>query len=275
MTRTFRSALLAAAAAAAVGAGFAAPAAACIDTPYIGAVCFFAGNFCPQGYLPADGRLLAIQQNPALYSIVGTIYGGDGKSTFALPDLRGRGPIGPGTGPGLAPVTLGQPVGSAQVTLTANNIPPHTHPAAFSSGSITGTTTGNVTIPVTFDSTTTTLPVTGSVSVKALSVATTGGANTPTPTNNTVGRVNAGSLTFYPPNSATDVATPATASLSASASSLKANATGPAQLTVAGTASGTVTVAPNQTTTAAVATRSPSLGLTTCIAELGLYPPRP
>lgn len=75
---------------------------------FIGEVKMFAGNFAPRGWALCDGQLLSIAQNEALFSILGTTYGGDGRTTFALPDLRGGVPVGHGTAPGLAPVQLGQ-----------------------------------------------------------------------------------------------------------------------------------------------------------------------
>lgn len=97
------------------------------DFNHLGDVNLFAGNFAPGGFLPADGRLLPISQHDALFAVLGTTYGGDGQTTFALPDLRGRAPIGMGNGPGLSPRTLGQTVGTDSVTLTTANLPPHIH----------------------------------------------------------------------------------------------------------------------------------------------------
>lgn len=96
----------------------------------MGEVTMFAGNFAPRNYALAQGQLIAISQNQALYSILGTTYGGDGRTTFALPDLRGRAPVAPGTGPGLPAVQLGQKIGAPSVTLTAQQMPPHTHAAS-------------------------------------------------------------------------------------------------------------------------------------------------
>ncbi len=89
----------------------------------------FAGNFAPRGWAFCDGQLLAVSQNDALFSLFGTIYGGDGRTTFGLPDLRGRVPIHAGTGPGLSPRRLGLKGGAENVTLTTNQLPSHTHPA--------------------------------------------------------------------------------------------------------------------------------------------------
>ena len=95
---------------------------------FVGEIKMFAGNFAPRGYAFCDGQLLAVSQNDALFSLYGTIYGGDGKTTFGLPDLRGRIPVHAGQGPGLSSRKLGQKTGSEQVTLTTNQIPSHNHP---------------------------------------------------------------------------------------------------------------------------------------------------
>lgn len=87
----------------------------------------FAGNFAPRGWAFCDGQLLAVSQNDALFSLFGTIYGGDGRTTFGLPDMRGRIPIHAGSGPGLSPRPLGSKAGSEQETLTVNQLPSHTH----------------------------------------------------------------------------------------------------------------------------------------------------
>lgn len=94
---------------------------------YIGEIRIFAGNFPPKDWAFCDGSLLAIQRNTALFSILGTTYGGNGTSTFALPNLNGRVPIGAGTGPGLTQRYLGEEVGSQTVTLLATEMPAHAH----------------------------------------------------------------------------------------------------------------------------------------------------
>jgi len=95
--------------------------------PYLGDIRLFAGSFAPVGWVICDGRLLSISQNDALFAIVGTIYGGDGINTFAVPDLRGRLPIGQGTGTGLSPRVIGQQFGVESVTLLTTQIPSHNH----------------------------------------------------------------------------------------------------------------------------------------------------
>ncbi len=87
----------------------------------------FAGNFAPRGWAFCDGQLLAVSQNDALFSLIGTIYGGDGRTTFGLPDMRGRLSIHAGSGPGLSPRRLGAKSGSENETLTVNQLPSHTH----------------------------------------------------------------------------------------------------------------------------------------------------
>lgn len=95
--------------------------------PFIGEMILVAFNFCPDGYLPADGRLLSIFENTALFSLYGTTFGGDGIGTFALPDMRDRAVIGTGAGPGLGPVNLGQISGTATKTMTQSTLPSHRH----------------------------------------------------------------------------------------------------------------------------------------------------
>ena len=107
------------------------------DSPYIGEVQWFAGNFAPRGWAFCDGQLLAIAQNSALFSILGTTYGGDGRTTFALPDVRGRVIIGEGKGPGLSNHPLGQKSGTENETLNTNQIPNHTHTLRASGGEAT------------------------------------------------------------------------------------------------------------------------------------------
>jgi len=107
------------------------PAAACDSDPYLGAICFTAATYCPQNYAMAAGQTLTISSNEALFSVLGTTYGGDGTTNFALPDLRGRAAISAGTGTGLSPAVRGQTLGAEQVTLTPATMPAHTHTATF------------------------------------------------------------------------------------------------------------------------------------------------
>ena len=95
--------------------------------PYMGEIALFAGNFAPTGWMLADGTLLSIAQHTALFSILGTTYGGDGRQTFALPDLRGFVALGAGQGPGLSPWRLGQIGGTTTNSMTLGQLPSHTH----------------------------------------------------------------------------------------------------------------------------------------------------
>ena len=104
-----------------------------MSDPFIGEVSIVGFDFAPRGWAFCDGQLLPIAQNTALFSILGTTYGGDGRTTFALPDLRGCTPIHPGQGPGLSDRTLGQQVCSETVTVTAAQMPSHTHTLKASS----------------------------------------------------------------------------------------------------------------------------------------------
>src|SRR5512132_441751 len=91
--------------------------------PYVGEIRIFAGNFAPAGWMFCEGQLLPISENETLFNLIGTTYGGDGQSTFALPDFRGRLPLHQGSG-----FTLAETGGVEEVTLTVSQIPAHTHP---------------------------------------------------------------------------------------------------------------------------------------------------
>ena len=100
-----------------------------MSTPFIAEIRMFAGNFAPRSWMFCQGQILSIASNTALFSLLGTTYGGNGQTTFALPDFRGRVPVGTGSGPGLPPVSLGEMAGSYTQTLLATNMPAHTHTA--------------------------------------------------------------------------------------------------------------------------------------------------
>lgn len=95
--------------------------------PFVAEIRIFPFNFAPKGWAWCDGQILPLSQNTALFSLLGTTYGGDGKSNFALPDLQGRAPMHPGQGPGLSLHDLGEEGGSETVTLLESEIPAHTH----------------------------------------------------------------------------------------------------------------------------------------------------
>lgn len=100
-----------------------------MSDPYVGEMRLFAGNYAPQGWCPCDGRVLAIQDYQALFALIGTTYGGDGRTTFAIPDLRGRIPVGTGqlTAGGTGVYKLGQTGGATTVALSTANLPSHSH----------------------------------------------------------------------------------------------------------------------------------------------------
>lgn len=102
--------------------------------PFVGEIRMFAGNFAPAGWMFCDGQLLPISENETLFNLIGTTYGGDGQSTFALPDLRGRVPVHMGQGPGLSNYQLAEMIGVEAVTLTTAQLGAHSHPALCSSG---------------------------------------------------------------------------------------------------------------------------------------------
>ena len=98
-----------------------------MSEPFIAEIRIFAGNFAPRGWAFCNGQLMPLAQNTALFSLVGTTYGGDGRSTFALPDLQGRAPLHPGQGPGLTNRRLGEKGGAATETRTQSQLPGHGH----------------------------------------------------------------------------------------------------------------------------------------------------
>ena len=103
--------------------------------PFVAEIRIFPFNFAPRGWAWCDGQLLPLSQNTALFSLLGTTYGGNGKSNFALPDLQGRAPMHPGQGPGLSLHDLGETGGSETVTLLESEIPSHSHGISASGGS--------------------------------------------------------------------------------------------------------------------------------------------
>ena len=118
-----------------VASAMALPAPAQAQECFIGEVRMFAGNFAPRGWALAQGQIMSIAQNTALFSILGTTYGGNGQTTFALPDLRGRVPLGWGQGPGLTSRSLGEVSGTETVTQTVNQMPAHVHTATVNASS--------------------------------------------------------------------------------------------------------------------------------------------
>jgi len=98
-----------------------------MDSPFLGMIVWFGFNFAPRGWVQCNGQLLLIAQNTALFSLLGTYYGGNGTSTFAVPDLRGRLPLHQGQGPGLSNYSIGEVLGSENAALQTANMPAHNH----------------------------------------------------------------------------------------------------------------------------------------------------
>lgn len=116
-----------------------------MSEPFVGEIRLFAGGFAPQGWALCQGQLLPVSQNDALFSLLGTMYGGDGRSTFGLPDLRGRVPVHAGQGPQLSPRSVGQQGGKERVALSQANLPSHTHaPTAADDTVVTTDPSGRV-----------------------------------------------------------------------------------------------------------------------------------
>jgi microcystin-dependent protein len=110
--------------------------------PFIGQIQIFGFNFAPRGWAHCDGQLLSISSNTALFSLLGTTFGGDGRTSFGLPDLRGRVAVHVGNGPGLPQVRWGERAGAHSVVLTNNNLPSHNHAATVNASSLQGTEQG-------------------------------------------------------------------------------------------------------------------------------------
>ena len=105
-----------------------------MSEPFVGEIRMFAGHFAPRGWALCDGRLLAVVQNEALFSLLGTTFGGDGRTTFGLPELRGRLPVHVGQGPGLSSRSWGEKAGNERIQLTASQFPTHSHALRASTG---------------------------------------------------------------------------------------------------------------------------------------------
>ena len=238
---------------------------ACPSDPYLGSVCVTAASYCPIGYVAAAGQTSAISENQALYSLLGTRYGGDGRSSYGIPDLRGRAPIGTGQGLGLTNFNIADKVGQERHVLTVSQLPIHTHAATFtpSGDASAGVASGTIS-----------LPVTGSAKIATSS----SGVGSITPSDRAVlGKAaqGLGGVTLYSPAGTT-------ADLNI----------GP-QGGVTGTASGSVSLAVNLAAgvngnvdlgytggdsagqTAPFVVVAPRIALTFCIATEGLYPQRP
>lgn len=256
------------------------PAQACDVEPYLGAVCVFANNFCPRGFAEANGQLMAISSNTPLFALYGTTYGGDGQTTFGLPDLRGRAPVGrapdgvPATG--ITPVQLGQARGAEGVTLTSSQVPlpAHNHTAQFQPQ----TGTSQITIPAQTGSGTT-LSGTGTIAMVPGIPA--GSPATNNPVSGTSYYLTGLKATGTPVGPYTTAAPSSDATklvgVNVSVDASQFVSSSPAkQVDVTTVTGGSVTILPAQSVAGApVATVPPEMALTYCIATAGVYPSRP
>lgn len=131
---------------------------ACSSQPYLGGMCAFGGNFAIRSWAKAEGQLLAISSNSALFSLLGTTYGGDGRTTFGLPDLRGRSPIGQGRGPGLNDYRLGQRGGGETHILNVAQLPTHNHSATTTTANVVDTSATTIALRALASNSTTNSP---------------------------------------------------------------------------------------------------------------------
>lgn len=247
--------------------------------PMLGMVFMVPWSWAPMDYSRCNGQQMSIQQYAAVYSLIGTIYGGNGSTTFNLPNLQCRMPMGFGQGTlagGPSLLNVGQMGGAFVSALNQSNVPVHTHTSTFTSGGAGGATTITGTASLPF-STTATLPtsVTGSLT---LGVSTATGNNANFTNGALLAKPSLGTGSPYAASSATaDTVIGGTQTLSGTASgSVSGTASGPITLTASGgTGSGSVTVGPNVGGTgAAFGTVSPYLALNFIIALNGLYPNR-
>jgi microcystin-dependent protein len=249
---------------------------ACNAEPYIGGVCVFAQDWCPRGYIPADGRTLQVRDYQALFSLLGFRYGGNNVDQFQIPDLRGRSVVGTGQGAGLpTAVNLAQKVGQQAVVLTAAQTPvqSHTHPAVLTPtfGPVQlnlPATQGNLDVKAALPVD----PAVGSVTGQkvGLTSGTSGYLAAMTGTNGVDAITFTGPYTANKPG-ANSAFLEAAVKLSGTAATAASTATVQA-MTGGAVAVGTNTVVQPS---ASVSTQSPAMGMSVCIAALGLYPDRP
>jgi microcystin-dependent protein len=224
-----------------------------MSDPFIGEIKMVGFNFAPRGWALCQGQVMSIAQNSALFSLLGTTFGGNGQTTFGLPDYQGRSPVGTGNGAGLSPIVWGQVAGTENVTLTQNEMPAHTHTAQFTgqSSAVSGTASTTVTVDVGTDT-------------SGVMVAPAPGATTYLSA--TTAKAGLASVTFNGLYGTT-----APGSNKASLGGINANtALGSLSATAAGTVA--VGLAGNSLP---VAVRNPYLGTIFIIATEGIFPSRP
>ncbi|GKW41437.1 tail fiber protein [Pectobacterium parvum] len=211
---------------------------ACSNEDFTGSVCFTAATYCPNGFLEANGQLLQVNEYQALYSVVGVQYGGDGRTNFGIPDLRGRSPVGQGQGPGLQNVPQGLPQasslrGAETATLTVAQMPVHSHLATFTPTAGSG----------------------GPVVVKATTEA--GQSAAPSATNNQLATPVTPAAKIYAPEGAASTQVPL------------------AGVSGGGSGGGGTVAVGNNGGSQPVKIIPPQTALRACIVANGYYPPRP
>lgn len=239
--------------------------------PYIGQIMSVGFQYAPQGWAQCAGQLLPISQQETLFTLLGTTYGGDGSSTFGVPDLRGRIIVGSGQSPSLGlAFEPGDTGGAVAVTLTGSNVPGHVHPATgtVSLGALSAQ--GNVSLPVNAQITN------QSVTVKGALSATTGAGSADAPTPGcTIGDPSGNTKIYasYNPSTAVSLAEfSSTGQLTAQGSG---TASGSIDLPVTGTPTTVITVSPNVTANQPIPLLPPFLAMFSIIALEGIYPVRP
>lgn len=230
----------------------------CNPDAYMGTVCMTGIGFCPRNYAPAEGQLLSINQFTALFSLFGTIYGGDGRSTFKLPDLRAFSPVGLGRGPGISePIFPGHIHGLEYIRISTVEMPQHTHTATFA--------------PTTGQSTMITAAIPGDLQVKTTVSASTANSadTTPSSTNNVLSTITGPAARLYGPGGGTNVV------LGGATSDVSGNANIPERSgAILALTGGTVTLG-NTGAYAPITNIPPQTAIRYCVAIEGMYPPRP
>lgn len=245
---------------------------ACGSESYLGTICYTTYAWgCPQDTLPAAGQQMPISQYQALYSLLGIQFGGDARTYFNLPDLRGRVIVGTGTGSGLTPQAIGAKGGAETAALNANNLPAHTHPASTTGMAVTGSAAGSVSVPVTAIAKS--VDVGNTLVARVITSETTSAPlQGPDSTHTMIGKSFGSQGAIYRPTGSPAMDTPVAAKADLPVSG---TAAGNVSLPLTGTVTGSVAVGPNTTVGAPVAVRDPYLSLNACIVVNGLYPMRP
>jgi microcystin-dependent protein len=224
-----------------------------MSEPFLGEIRMVAFNYAPDGWAQCQGQLLPVAQNNALFSLLSTTFGGDGRVNFGLPDFQGRGPVGMGTGTNLSPIAWGAKSGGESITLTQNQMPAHNHPAQFTGQAAQVSGTASTTVNVAMGTTATDVIVQPSA----------GGTSYLTAATAKVGLNNAMINGLY--TGTAPAGTPAKLGGVQANTSLSG---------LASTSSGSVAVG-NTGASQPVPTRNPYLGVCFIIATQGLYPVRP